>query len=96
MKPLASHICAAVAVSLGVVTLQGQQPALPRADANGNPLRQATKTGHISNYDESKVPSYTLPDPLVFANGSPVRTASDWTTKRRAEVIRLYETAVFG
>ena len=25
------------------------------ADANGNPLRLALKTGHVSNYDEAKV-----------------------------------------
>ena len=91
-------VCGAiVVVSLGVVVAsQGQQPALPRADANGNPIRLATKTGHISNYDEKKVPPYTLPDPLVFADGTPVRTARDWTTRRRAEVIRLYETEIFG
>ena len=31
-----------------------------------------------ANYDESKVGSYTLPDPLVFNDGKPVRTAGDW------------------
>ena len=50
---------------------------LPRTDANGNPLRRAP-TGHISNYDEAKVGNYTLPDPLVLANGKPVRDAEDW------------------
>ena len=40
------------------------------ADANGNPLRLAFKTGHVSNYDEEKVPPYTLPDPLVLATAS--------------------------
>ena len=90
-------VCAAaVLLSVGAAALQSQQPALPRSDANGNPIRQATKTGHISNYDEAKVPAYTLPEPLVFANGSPVRTASDWTARRRAEVLRLYESNVFG
>ena len=34
-------------------------------DANGNPRRLAVKTGHISNYDETKVKPYTLPDALV-------------------------------
>jgi hypothetical protein len=66
------------------------------SDANGNPLRLAVKTRQISNYDEAKVPPYTLPDPLVFADGSPVRTARDWTTRRRAEIVRLYETEIFG
>ncbi len=47
-------------------------------DANGNPLRRALKTGHVSNYDESKVGTYTLPDPLVLANGKPVRDRQTW------------------
>ena len=43
------------------------------------------------NYDESKVGSYTLPDPLVLANGKPVRDAKTWTEKRRPEIVRLFE-----
>src|SRR5678809_1024567 len=42
------------------------------SDANGNPLRRALKTGHISNYDANKVAPYTLPDPLVMVSGSRV------------------------
>jgi predicted neuraminidase len=65
------------------------------SDANGNPLRLALKTGHVSNYDEAKVKPYTLPDPLVFASGTPVRDAAAWS-KRRAEILRLYETEIYG
>ena len=61
------------------------------ADANGNPLRRATKTGHVSNYDESKVRPYTLPDPLVLANGTRVRGAATWRKQRRPEILRRYE-----
>jgi len=49
-----------------------------------------------ANYDEAKVPVYTLPDPLRFADGTPVREARDWTDRRRAEVLRLFETHVYG
>ncbi len=48
-----------------------------------------------ANYDESKVGTYTLPDPLVFNNGHPVRTAKDWKN-RRAEIIRLLQDNVYG
>src|SRR5262245_3361677 len=70
-------------------------PALPRADANGNPLRRAP-TGHVSNYDEAMVGTYTLPDPLVLLNGQPVRDAETWFKVRRPELIKLYETEVYG
>lgn len=48
------------------------------------------------NYDESKVGQYTLPDPLRFSNGQPVRSAKDWMTRRRPEIVRLYEEDQFG
>jgi hypothetical protein len=49
-----------------------------------------------TNYDESKVGTYTLPDPLVFNDGKRVRTAADWTKRRRAEVLELFATNVYG
>lgn len=70
-------------------------PAFPRADAQGNPLRRAP-TGHVSNYDEAKVGTYHLPDPLLLLNGQPVRDAETWFKQRRPEIIRLYETEVYG
>jgi hypothetical protein len=49
-----------------------------------------------ANYDEAKVPSYTLPDPLVMTNGQPVADAKTWRKKRRPEILRLFETHVYG
>lgn len=48
------------------------------------------------NYDEAKVGSYTLPDPLVLASGKPVRDARTWTSKRRPEIQRLFESEQYG
>lgn len=48
------------------------------------------------NYDESKVPQYTLPDPLKCEDGTEVTTPELWKTKRRPELIRLFETHVYG
>ena len=44
-----------------------------------------------TNYDESKVPSYQLPDPLVLLNGDKVTDAKTWITKRRPEILELIE-----
>jgi len=56
-------------------------PALPAAAAN---------------YDESKVPAYTLPDPLVLTNGERVSDAEAWRGRRRFEVLGLFQTHVYG
>ena len=48
------------------------------------------------NYDETKVPQFTLPDPLVLANGEPVTDAATWLGKRRGEILSLFEAQMFG
>ncbi|WP_236646388.1 hypothetical protein [Gemmatirosa kalamazoonensis] len=48
------------------------------------------------NYDEAKVGTYTLPDPLVLNDGTRVRDAMTWWVRRRDEVLRLFETNQFG
>jgi hypothetical protein len=50
---------------------------------------------HI-NQDESKVPAYSLPNPLRCADGSPVVDSKQWTETRRTELLRLFETHVYG
>lgn len=49
-----------------------------------------------TNYDEAKVPPYTLPDPLIMADGTPVTDAKTWFTKRRPELLHLFEHHVYG
>ena len=48
------------------------------------------------NYDESKVPVYTLPDVLTLTNGRKVTTKKEWVEKRRPELLRLFETQIYG
>jgi hypothetical protein len=48
------------------------------------------------NYDEAKIPPYTLPDPLVMLNGNKVKDAQTWRKKRRSEILELFETHVYG
>jgi pimeloyl-ACP methyl ester carboxylesterase len=42
------------------------------------------------------MPGFTLPDPLVSTNGTPVTTADQWTNSRRKEVLELFRTHVYG
>ncbi len=47
------------------------------------------------HYDEARVPRYTLPDALRFADGSPVDGAAGWR-RRRAEILDLFASHVYG
>ncbi len=49
-----------------------------------------------TNYDESKVPDYELPDPLITADGKKVADAETWRTVRRPEILALFEEHVYG
>lgn len=49
-----------------------------------------------TNYDESKVPQYELPDALLTASGERVRNADTWNNVRRPELLQLFATHMFG
>lgn len=46
------------------------------------------------NYDESKIPPYTLEDPLRFVDGKRVRK-SNWP-KRREEILNIFQREMYG
>ncbi|MFA5554397.1 MAG: acetylxylan esterase [Phycisphaerae bacterium] len=50
----------------------------------------------IGQYDEDKVPQFTLPDPLTLQNGQKVTDANTWQKQRRPEIIKLFEENVYG
>ncbi len=63
-----------------------------REGANGmNPRAQ-----NAANYDESRVRSYTLPDPLVCKDGTRVTTPELWWHKRRPEIVEDFDREVYG
>jgi len=49
-----------------------------------------------SNYDESKVPAYTLPDVLKSSANKTIKTKKDWEKIRRPEVLTLFEENIYG
>lgn len=49
-----------------------------------------------TNYDESKVPQYELPDPLVCDDGRPVTDAEMWRDVRRPEILAAFAEHVYG
>ncbi|PZX59134.1 hypothetical protein LV84_01160 [Algoriphagus ratkowskyi] len=51
---------------------------------------------HNANYDESKVPDITLPDPFVSLRGKLIITQQDWEEIRRPEILDLFREYVYG
>jgi hypothetical protein len=74
----------------GTLTLLAQTaPATPKPSPD-------VVAGIPVNYDEAKVGTYSLPDPLRLNNGKPVRNAKAWYSKRRPEIVEMFETQQYG
>jgi hypothetical protein len=74
----------------GALSLQAQTaPATPKPSPD-------VIAGIPVNYDEAKVGTYSLPDPLQLRNGKPVRDAKTWYSKRRPEIVEMFETQQYG
>ena len=63
-----------------------------REGANG----RSRTAANAANYDESKVKSFTLPDPLVCNDGTKVTTPEQWWTTRRPEIVEAFDREVYG
>jgi hypothetical protein len=50
---------------------------------------------HEANYDKSKIPPYTLEDPLTFVDGRKVKNAADWA-ERRKEILGIFAKEMYG
>ena len=73
-------------VLIAAQTPPPQAPKAPPSVSAGIPV----------NYDEARVGTYSLPDPLVLADGKPVRDAKTWYEQRRPEIVHLFEENQFG
>ncbi|MEP6844911.1 MAG: hypothetical protein ABI861_02880 [Panacibacter sp.] len=62
-----------------------------RPGPSGNP-----SDVNAANSDESKVPAYTLPDPLVLKNGAKVTDAKTWWRKRELEIVEDFDKEIYG
>ncbi|MGB6687895.1 MAG: hypothetical protein WBE76_08640 [Terracidiphilus sp.] len=63
-----------------------------RHGASGDP-----KSPYAANYDESKADVYpNLPGPLQLNNGKSVTSAKMWWTRRRPEIVELFNRDIYG
>src|SRR5882672_11493706 len=55
------------------------------------------KSPNAANFDESKVTRYPpLPDSLRLNDGGKVTTAKDWWSKRRPEIVEIFDREIYG
>jgi hypothetical protein len=54
------------------------------------------KSPNAANVDESKVPTYALPDLLILKNGQRVNTAEMWWKDRRPEIVEDFDREIYG
>jgi hypothetical protein len=73
--------CLTVLCAIGLLALAGQTARAQQPEAN---------------YDEAKVGHYTPLDPLITADGRKVNTSALWFEVRRPELLRLFQTEVYG
>lgn len=92
MHSVAPFLLAAM-LTIGIAHAQTAAPTPPPRKPTPPPSEVA---GIPVNYDETRTGAYTLPDPLVLANGRPVRNARTWIRQRRPEIVRLFEENQFG
>lgn len=59
-------------------------------------LSSAAAEDEKFNYDEAKVPAYTLPEALVMQDGRKVTSAGMWRDGRRGELLELFRKHVYG
>ena len=72
---------------LCVSAVRGQVADVP----NARPV-----AGIPVNDVEANVKPYVLPELLKLSNGQPVTDAKTWMTQRRPEIVKFYETQVYG
>lgn len=51
---------------------------------------------NAANTDETRVPPYTLPDPLVQNSGQRISSAEQWWRVRRPEIVEDFDREVYG
>ncbi len=68
---------------------------IPLAGAIAQDKKPLPRTAY-GQYDESKVPQYILPDPLVLSDGKRVKDTLTWNITRRREILGMFETNVYG
>jgi hypothetical protein len=78
------------------LTGEAPLPRIAERDDAGRTVYRARLSGHVTNYYEDRIPTYTLPDPLTMDDGRTVVDADMWLDERREEILRAYQSEIYG
>jgi hypothetical protein len=76
--------------------LIGFRLLLASIGALGFGIQSVQGQGIDVNYDEEKIGTYQLPDPLRLPDSSVITTAEQWTTQARPAILQLFKENVYG
>ena len=91
-----NHLKSCLAMLITSCLMSGCQIAVQEWQPNPEQVERMANSGQDITYDESRVPPYKLPDPLVSENGEPIETVDDWSAKRRPELLQLFRDHMYG
>lgn len=74
------------------IKMKNAWSALVLVTLGGSPALAQQK----ANYEESRVPNYTLPELLVTTDGIKITSTHDWEKKRRPELLSAFASQTYG
>ena len=89
------HVWGLVAGVVLMLVAAAPVGADPPWNADAALVAKLSASNNAFNYDESRVPEYKLPDPLLSASGTLVADAASWP-RRREETMELFRSHVYG
>ncbi|MDG2390978.1 MAG: acetylxylan esterase [Planctomycetaceae bacterium] len=79
----------------GVSNSQAEEKKTPWT-ARPDVLKKFEARGGDFNYDEAKIPEYSLPDALVSQSGQKITDPASWKNLRRPELLQLFRDTMYG
>lgn len=74
--------------------VQSVQPVQFNSAEQAKQIHPTTRS--TDSFDEGKAWYFVLPNPLILADGRPVADAQTWYSQRRPEILKLFQTQVYG
>ncbi len=90
------QILAAVGIAFLAHAVAAGEPREGKGWTSSEASRRKYARRKDTNVFESKVPIYTLPDPLKTVAGEEVADADTWRRTRRPEILALFQKHVYG